>query len=68
MADLICLSCQYFLSREKRSPWGDIDPRWKGICQHKDCEDANLVDTVHECKRYLRVVYPTRFEKVLEGE
>jgi len=71
MAELICLSCQHFIPRERilswerSSRWG-VSPRWKGICGHKDLEEAPLIDTVHNCQRYLRVVYPTRFEKVLE--
>ena len=67
MAELICLSCQHFLPREK-IPSRELARRWKGICQHKDLEESNLIDTIHDCQRYLRIVYPTRFEKVLEEE
>jgi hypothetical protein len=66
MAEIICLSCQHFLPREEEAPWEEIDSRWKGLCQHKDLEEANLVGVVHHCRRYLRIVYPSRFEKVLE--
>jgi hypothetical protein len=65
MADLICLSCQHFIPREQ-VPSKELAPRWKGICGHKDLEEANLIATVHNCHRHLRIVYPTRFEKVLE--
>lgn len=65
MTELICLSCQYFIPREK-VPSKELFPRWKGICRHEDLEESPLIDTVHNCQRYLRIVYPTRFEKVLE--
>jgi len=67
MAELICLSCQYFISREK-IPSRELSSRWNGICGHKDLEEANLIDTVLNCQRYLRVVYSTRFERLLKDQ
>lgn len=66
MAEILCLTCQHFTPREKLPI--EVASRWKGICGHKDYEEANLVDTVHNCRVYLRIVYQTRFEKIIGGE
>ena len=67
MAEVICLSCQHFTPLDHTAN-KLVSNRWKGICGHKDLEEANLIDTVHSCRVYLRIVYPTRLEKVLKDD